>query len=560
MKRKIALIHKLLKGENKFYNFFVFLLIPFIFSCSSTKQYHDYNYFSGSKFYNDTLNISAKLFGDMNFSDPQRKTFRSFKSVDGLMYRNLLFTATTFVEPFYDLLFFYDNEDLGQYTHDTEPLTKLIFHDSTNQNVLFKKTFNGKSISIYLIPRNGKSSVLEDGNQLIDAVKFDVSAKDDLNYSDVFNSYMDESNILYVVHKLNTAPIPSSKQSEWAKFQFLATILSNDTDYPIYLEIIEKFEENRKKHLKPIISEILQKNPETEITLKGTIEEIKSISKNENVIMLNEMHWLPNHRIFATQLLNPLKENGFKYLAVEAVTQDFVADLNNRTFPTKNTGYYTREPFFGLFIRKAIEMGFKIVAYDEFEVENRERAQAENLNKIFTEDPDAKVFVYAGIDHILENNADNKRMAQYFKEITGINPITIDQVELVGNEEIEVLFFPSSLVPKNKNINSDVDYFLINNLKPSLNMIFDKNELSNYTIELSDIKNIQKQELYVSVFISNEYKKYKSQAVPVFNKIFQVESKEISLLLPIENFQVKIWNVNNELLFSHQIEVTKTME
>src|SRR5690606_1767890 len=136
----------------------------------------------------------------------------------------------------------------------------------------------------------------------------------------------------------------------------------------------------------------LQNNPEIKTTLEGTINAIKLLSTTENVVMLNEMHWNPNHRIFATQLLNPLKENGYNYLAVEAVNLDFVADLNDRTFPTKNTGYYTREPFFGLFLRKAIDMDFKIVAYDEFGTENRERTQAENLNKIFTEDPNAKVF------------------------------------------------------------------------------------------------------------------------------------------------------------------------
>ena len=148
-------------------------------------------------------------------------------------------------------------------------------------------------------------------------------------------------------------------------------------------------------------------------------------------------------------------------------------------------------------------------------------------------------------------------MAQYFKEITGINPVTIDQVELVGNEENEVLFLTSDLVPKNKNINSDVDYFLINNLKPSLDMVFDKSELSNYNVDLSDLKNIQQQEIYVSVFMSSEYEKYKSRAIPIFNRIMKVGTKQISLLLPVGNFEVKIWDVNNNLISSSEIEVSK---
>src|SRR5690606_37224012 len=180
---------------------------------------------------------------------------------------------------------------------------------------------------------------------------------------------------------------------------------SNVTEYPVYSEIIEKFEEKRKKHLKPIISEVLQKHTGIEKNLEETINHIKSLAANEKIIMLNEMHWTPRHRIFATKLLEALKENGYTYLAVEAVNQDFVSDLNNRKYPTKNSGYYTREPFFGLFIRKAMDMGFAIVGYDEFETDNREKAQAVNLDKIFLKDTHAKVFVYAGIDHILENNA-----------------------------------------------------------------------------------------------------------------------------------------------------------
>ncbi|MDN3723635.1 hypothetical protein QRD02_04525 [Aequorivita sp. SDUM287046] len=533
---------------------FLLLFVLALFSCSTGNNYYKYNYFSGSKFYNDSLNISAKLFGDMKFGQPDRKTFRSFKKAENLKYRNLLFTATTFIEPFYDLMFFYDEVHSGQNSSTSDEIIGPIFHDSITQNVLFRKSVNGKSVSIYLIPRNAKSSVIEDAQQIIENVKFEISVKDDLTYSDVFNSYMGVSNILYVIDKFDTAPIPNTKQSEWMKFQYLATLLANDTSYPTYSEIITKFEKNREEHLKPIISDIIQENPDVEKTLEGTIQKIKFLAKEEKVVMLNEMHWLPKNRILATELLKPLKENGYNFLAVEAVNKDFIEGLNNRKFPTKNTGYYAREPFFGLFIRKALEMGYTIVAYDEFETDNREKAQAISLSKIIENDPSAKVFVYAGIDHILENNA-NKRMAQYFKEITDIDPLTIDQVELGGSEENETVFFPSGLVPKDKNINSGVDYFLINNLKPSLNMVFKNSKLSNFKIDLSELKNIQKEELYASIFILSEYEKYKSQAIPILNKIIKSEVKELSLLLPIGNFQVKVWNENNDVLLSRQIEV-----
>jgi len=519
------------------------------------KKYRSSNYFNGGKFYNDSLNISAKLFGDIQFSKPSRKAYRSFKKVDGLKYGDLLFIGNSYVEPLYDLLFFYNEKQYGQGINKVKPISRLVVQDSTDGSVLFEKIFQDKTISVYLKPKNGRSSVFADTEQIINSVRFDASIEDELSYTDIFNVYKDDSNILFAVHKLNTAPIPKTRQSEWVKFQYLATLLSNVTEYPVYSEIIEKFEEKRKKHLKPIISEVLQKHTGIEKNLEETINHIKSLAANEKIIMLNEMHWTPRHRIFATKLLEALKENGYTYLAVEAVNQDFVSDLNNRKYPTKNSGYNTREPFFGLFIRKAMDMGFEIVGYDEFETDNREKAQAVNLDKIFLKDPHAKVFVYAGIDHILENNANGRRMAEHFREISGIDPLTIDQVELVGFENNEVIFIPSDLVPKNKNINSDVDYFLINNISHTLNQIFDEKDIEHKRFSIEELKPYKNQEIFFSIYFLDEYLKSKSNSVPVLNKIVRVTNEELSLVLPLGNYQIKIWDEADNLIFSNQIEI-----
>ena len=67
------------------------------------------------------------------------------------------------------------------------------------------------------------------------------------------------------------------------------------------------------------------------------------------------------------------------------------------------------------------------------DTKEREIGQADNLyNKTFKKDPDSKVLVLAGIDHILEkpNKNGKKWMAAIFKEKYPIDPLTISQTHL----------------------------------------------------------------------------------------------------------------------------------
>lgn len=371
----------------------------------------------------------------------------------------------------------------------------------------------------------------------------------------MFNSYKNENNILYVLRKFDTAPIEENPSSKWMKFQYLATILSNTPNYKRYSEIIENSEASKKEYLKNIISTI----DSTEIitSLKAVLNHIKNISKNEKVVMLNEMHWLPKHRIFAYELLETLYENGYRYLAIEAVDKEEDIKLNNRMFPIANTGYYSKEPFFGIFVRKAINLGFEIVAYDDFDTNNRERAQALNLKKVFEKDSEAKMFVYAGIDHILEENPSRKRMAEYFTELTAINPLTIDQVEIIGNSTEEISLVKAGLFEGNEWINTAVDFFVINNIEPSLGQVYNSEILVDFPLEIDELKKYKNQEVFLSAYFSNEYSKYKSSSVPLLNRIIEIAEPKINLVLPIGDFQLKIWDGDDNLIISKEITVIK---
>jgi hypothetical protein len=154
------------------------------------------------------------------------------------------------------------------------------------------------------------------------------------------------------------------------------------------------------------------------------------------VVMINEAHHAPQHRAFTLELLKRLRRQGFRYFAAETL---YEADtrLNDRGYPTTQTGFYTAEPVHGELIRSALRLGYRVVPYEAEGAQNadeRERGQARNLiERILKNDPRARILIHAGYAHIDEKGVDRvgaATMAQRFKETTGIDPFTIDQTEM----------------------------------------------------------------------------------------------------------------------------------
>jgi len=158
------------------------------------------------------------------------------------------------------------------------------------------------------------------------------------------------------------------------------------------------------------------------------------IASNYKVIMLNEAYNKPIHRAFAYSLLDVLYNRGFHYLAMEMLNPMPDQELTKLTY---KTGHFATEPVAGELIRQALELGFKLVAYEDPKADvhsptERDSIQAANIARIFKQDPDAKVFVYAGYGHIAEKSttADFIPMGMAFKRMTGIDPLTIDQTDM----------------------------------------------------------------------------------------------------------------------------------
>ncbi len=150
--------------------------------------------------------------------------------------------------------------------------------------------------------------------------------------------------------------------------------------------------------------------------------------------MLNEAYNKPLHRAFAYSLLDDLYKKGFRYLAMEMLNPMPDQELTKLTY---KTGHFAAEPVAGEMISLALELGYKLVAYEdpkanEHTPTERDSIQAVNIAQILKQDPEAKIFVYAGYGHIAEKSTtpDFIPMGMAFKKMTGIDPLTIDQTDM----------------------------------------------------------------------------------------------------------------------------------
>lgn len=152
---------------------------------------------------------------------------------------------------------------------------------------------------------------------------------------------------------------------------------------------------------------------------------------NSKVVMFNEQHYYPPNRIFTASLLGDLKKSGFNYFGCEGITS---ADILNRNgYPTVNIGTYPQEPQFANMIRVASSLGYTIFGYENTSgggMEAREKGQAENIADIIRKDSSAKIVIHAGLGHICEDTS-FKAMGYFFKQLTGIDPYTINQSKML---------------------------------------------------------------------------------------------------------------------------------
>jgi hypothetical protein len=166
--------------------------------------------------------------------------------------------------------------------------------------------------------------------------------------------------------------------------------------------------------------------------------------ESARVILITGETVYPQHSFFVQSLLKDLHKAGFRYLACEAVDAEDSL-LNRRRYPVSTTGFRVSEPRYGQLVRSALKTGFRVMPYDfyaddnipegtvgdtihlDMSLDNRELHQALNLQKLLLKDPEARIVVYCSPLHANEHQGYYKSMSLYLRELTGIDPLSIDQ-------------------------------------------------------------------------------------------------------------------------------------
>lgn len=174
---------------------------------------------------------------------------------------------------------------------------------------------------------------------------------------------------------------------------------------------------------------------------ESAIKAIGREASKTRIAVLNEWHHVPQHRAFALSVARELYRRGYRYLAVEALTEN--DSILTNSYEVSGIGY-TAEPMYGNFLRQAKRMGFKLVPYEVSLAELvkqkpedrntfRDSGAAKNIIARTLADPKGKVLVYCGGDHVVETPVTvggivHKRLANYLKDFSGVDPLTVDQM------------------------------------------------------------------------------------------------------------------------------------
>lgn len=190
------------------------------------------------------------------------------------------------------------------------------------------------------------------------------------------------------------------------------------------------------------------------------IPKLVELARNHNVVMINEAHYKPLHRAFTGELARALTNLDFNHFGAEAFSPWAFSDDNRnqalveRGYPVVQDGSsLIKEPIFGQLLETVLENDYTLFAYEvskplpegaQSSQAHRDTEQAKNILNELGDDTDKKILIHAGYDHIREvptEFSDTKWMAEYFTEMSGIDPLTINQTDCYSQQAYDAGLF-----------------------------------------------------------------------------------------------------------------------
>jgi len=258
----------------------------------------------------------------------------------------------------------------------------------------------------------------------------------------IYKQGIDENNYLTPLLELQKDEFTKSKQWSGLLPDLLAYLFSFTGDYKTAYSHLDR---TRERLLSDLPYKDITSSPIDEYEPQPAIETVAALAGKNQVVMINEEHDTPMHRAFTMRLLPILYNKGFRYLAPETFVETDET-IRKRGYASHKTGFYSNDPVFGEMIRTALRLGFKIVTYEypaekliecrkqgkdaDFCQNERERGQAQNLaDRILRADPQAKILVHVGRGHNQQVKLETwAQMGWHFKDITGITPLSVNQM------------------------------------------------------------------------------------------------------------------------------------
>lgn len=583
--------------------YFLFVFIVFTSSCNSIRQsaYSEKNVVRDAFFinlFNDSLKVSMQLFGGKQIQNAPLNNYKKFtpkgikkyfkKELKPIKKLKIWFYAYSLGDYFgyYYVGFIGENdrnlntykkfksegnsvfyEENGIQRLDSFLLKKYIIplEDKSILFYCFKKTFSDQ-ITDSIILQNNSWNELMTLRSLSNYIPFSQGKKDFLDtvqQASYQPGYAKPLNALLSLKKTN-----SEKFKQGILSQFLYTAYSFFDEIAIIRQLL--FEQHTFDG-----NNILNRTSDT-IAINGQLAIPKILMKadKQKILMFNESHYDWRHRYFVTLMLDSLYKKGYKYLCLETLQRP--DSINKRGFPVLGDGYYVKEPFMGNLARSALNIGFKLIAYEDTTdimrvnlfnslIDKREYTQALNLYRQYKKDTAAKWIVLAGYSHINKesfNASEKSTMAKYFYELSGIEPFSINQSLYSDISNTKLAWDSSGTLDnyyylRDDQVNDSIllkqsDLFIINNIKY---IPFEKNN-PLYGWKEHNIRyesGIQDKEYAIKVYLKNEYLQ-SQDPVPIYIDRTSIILYQKKIWLPAGKYYLIVTDKNDQLLLQSDLK------
>ncbi len=201
---------------------------------------------------------------------------------------------------------------------------------------------------------------------------------------------------------------------------------------------------------------------------------IRKMAKDHDLVLINESHSKPLHRVFVKEVAAILAKDGFTHYGGEVLSSKFKDPNLSQTMTSRGylleseMTYVDTEPVLGQAIESIIASGYEFFAYEtdlplpdnaQSRIAHREASNARHILDYIALHPSEKFLIHTGPHHIMElpNHSGTKWMASYLKELSDIDPLSIGQTECFGDGVFEAGILGYAL-PVSKSTGKAVTY------------------------------------------------------------------------------------------------------